>query len=952
MKHCQTEIIPALRDPIGSGHHSDVLPSAEPYRARWWLWLRWLVGLVVVLTSSSSEAALPRLQVEAIDIELAVKNPSKRSAAAVEGVARYRLNRPAQPGESLQLLDFSAFLEDEPSQLDEVATESYVAGTFQAGHLTVLSERQVEVRRTRPSTFTATVEPGAASFILRYRVDVPRRYWPFGCVQDRCSLSGALAPLPSEPASGGASLPEGRVVTPVVWRVTELRFEADAKPQPKWRPDVQLIRVGGDGERTPYPSIFWGPGWTREQRLIAGQRIETYALRPRPSGRVPHEPGLQLRRDIVGHVFALAEQLIAVLDDLGGSSHDVVVVQGPLRSSIAQMHPGVVVISDQAFEVFPIPRLLKFHEEAVARALAEALVEPAVRAHQDASTAMWMSTQLGFALLSVWRRVQAVRDEYATDVLRGLTFVSTVDAFLYTQQAAFADSYFRGIEDQPALRNHPLWFSHELPTGRRLHEKLADTLTSDQLGRAYRSLFADPSQRVQDVMARAYGWDLTWFFDQWLGPYPSVNYTVDFVALDQGQRRYAIVLQQEGDLSVVEPVQVLVTERNGDTHYLVWNGEGVNHRFEVETASPIKHVRLDPRQRLVEHTSRNVDPKFDNRRPASFRFLFTGIDFSVSASELGAARSTSARLNAITGLVAFESSLRRDVRRTGHVLLSTDREAHLSVGLGANLWFGSLVNAQRRRARVRLFATTQLLNPESLDPVGGVRLIERVSVVDDTRRFTRWPERGHRLSAAIAARQIVGQRDPYVDLLVDVEWRHLWHLAHHHVIATALRGEIVIPLRSTPEFRSLTRAGGVDGLTAYLADEAFGRGLLTAHAEYRHPFMSTRSANLLNLAWLRYLGGALFVGGASHSSCDSLGEWFSPSSFLAEVGYGITARLALLGVAPQLVRVEAAVPLIRQRGVTCRGETLPDLLAERQGREGGDARLPPVNVSVLFGHRF
>src|SRR5690606_14182315 len=102
-----------------------------------------------------------------------------------------------------------------------------------------------------------------------YRVEVPHRYWPLGCVRRRCSLSGAVAPLPSEPAHGGVWLPTGgRVVTPVRWTVERVRFGA----VPDWIPgtaptpeqdkalagqELIVTRVAVE-PRAPigYPSIF------------------------------------------------------------------------------------------------------------------------------------------------------------------------------------------------------------------------------------------------------------------------------------------------------------------------------------------------------------------------------------------------------------------------------------------------------------------------------------------------------------------------------------------------------------------------------------------------------------------------------------------------------------------------------------------------------------------------
>jgi hypothetical protein len=378
----------------------------------------------------------------------------------------------------------------------------------------------------------------------------------------------------------------------------------------------------------------------------------------------------------------------------------------------------------------------------------------------------------------------------------------------------------------------------------------------------------------------------------------------------------------------------------------------------LHTDAKLKSVRLDPRTRTLEKAlppHDNVDPLFDDRKPASFRFLYTGVGLSIAASEFLSAKTPTARLNAIAGFASFESSLRRDLRRTGHMLISRDRETDIALGAGANFWFGDKINNQRRRARVRTFATVALLNGRSLDPRGGVRVIETVALVDDTRGFYWWPERGHLLSIGMVARhtlRVQGEKDDRHDFVFDASWAQLWRLAKDHVIATSLYLETVVPLVRRPEFRGLARVGGIGGLSGYNADEAFGLGLASLQAEYRHVFVNDMRLNFVHLAWLRSIGGVLFAGAASASQCDSLKGWFAAKSWYGTVGYALTGYLSILGVTPQVVRLELAVPLVRYKNERCLDKALPNYLAEVQGVANANRLLPPVSVNVTFQQSF
>lgn len=967
--------------------------------------------LLAIVWPRELRAAPTEARVEAVNLELTVwrggdRPPDRkrvpRRRALVDGVANYELARPAAAGERLVLLDFAEFMTEQPEDLDEVALSTYVAGPAERARMRIHEVRVdgaiVEHRRVGSRRDLVVVLPAGAERVrIEYSVEVPHRYWPLGCVWRRCSLSGAVAPLPSEPAEGGLWLPKaGRVITPTHWTLDAVRFgavpdwvpgTAPTKAQDKALAKQELIvtREAVD-PRAPiaYPSIFWGRRWHHTEVWHRGVRIRVLHMEPRPGDRYPNENILHPIRDAAGHVVSIAKDSIDMAAAVGiepPPDSELVVVQGPLRTEVAQFHPTAVMVSDHYLALLATKRLAKFHDIMVARSIADLLAYGHFAGRQSGSVDLWLPSALGVALAQLWQRQRDLRDEYAIDLLASFTFVPTIDRFLYTGQAAFSSAYFRGVEDEMPVRYHPLYFANELPTGRRIHEKLIDLIGERDIATLYAELAAEPASDPQLVAEQVWGRELGWFFDQWLGPYPEVDYAIAEVnskRLKTGRWRHEIVVARDAEHPLVEPVQLYLVERGGQDHYLAWNGEAApgaelvdqpakaEHRFVIETDEKLKIVRLDPRRRLLQ-TSRlpvgrfnrgdNNDPLFNDRVPAKARFLYTGFGLSVAASEFATATTPQARINAVTAFVLFEASLQRDLRKTINLQAFTDRETNVGGGAAVNFYFGKKRNRQRRQLRLRTGVGVSWLNTRGLDKAGGVRLSESMRLVHDNRKFTLWPERGHVISGGVSTSQTVrvdGATDHRFAADVDLGWTQLWPVAHHHVIATRLEGSMVLPMFSELEFRSLNRGGGIGGLAGFSGNELFGLGVALAQLEYRHVIVDDLRLPLVNLVWLRSFGGAVYGGIETISACESYAGWFGRDSWYGQVGYALSARMQLLGVTPQFIRLDFAFPLGRRTGQVCLGETFPDYLAEAQGRPPEDAQrlLPRVNINLTFTQPF
>ena len=128
-----------------------------------------------------------------------------------------------------------------------------------------------------------------------------------------------------------------------------------------------------------------------------------------------------------------------------------------------------------------------------------------------------------------------------------------------------------------------------------------------------------------DAAESEYGQSLDWFFRQWLAPYPQVDYRFQLLKSERTASgfRHSIRLYKRGPNPPIEPVELRVTEWNGVTHTIHWDGRGPDNVFAVETRRAILAVSLDPRGRLRQRMAgENVDHRLDDNSPAPVKLIY------------------------------------------------------------------------------------------------------------------------------------------------------------------------------------------------------------------------------------------------------------------------------------------------------------------------------------------
>lgn len=892
-----------------------------------------------------------------------LRHVSGRAAQTLDLELQYRLDRAPD-----RLMSFADHWKD-PVQLDELQASDYLHQGFKAASFKILDTHWNEKRHVlAPAEGGGYLYPrGRGVLRIRAQLRVPRGKWPLGCVWGRCAVVGAAALLPMRWDN------QRRQGWPIA---TRYRIEW----VPSQRPPGLMIHdsLHSGGAPVLAPALFWGGAWPAmrpaTEFLHRGVKVNIDGALAPLNRSVHNDARWPWPRNQRGHLRELAKEAIDTALAAGlapGVGQVLDVVVGPLRSSMAQSYSGMVLVSDRYLDTLPLRRFSKFHDAQVVRAMLDSLAMARWIGGQAPRDLSWVAGAVGASLMGSWRMQRRLRDEDMANILSPLGFLPGVDDLLYSGQSIQSSSFFRMADEPMPLRRHPLYFANQTPTGFRLYHKLKDRLGKEGFARFREMMLQRIHQDPRVLASNLAGQDLTDFFDQWLGPYPEVDYAVGEVHSQtrNGAFEHCITLHRYADGAVHESVLVRITDQKGQRIERRWTPQGPGNQtivLKVKTGAKLANVELDPERRLLE-TPRvptraferqfQGDPRFNNRWRPRPRFVYTGVYFSVALAEMLRAKTRKAKLRSFTGFLSWEAGLKRDLRRMFFFSLSKGRGNWLSGSAGISMQFGPKVTGNRRTYRLSIGTRGDWLTDAGLDALPGVGTTQRISLQRDTRRFRRSPQSGHRIRVSFARSDDwlwndQKQRIHRSDWSAGASYSHYLRLAHNHVIAAQIASYASFGL-SHPMFRGLVRLGGIGELSAFGADELFGRATLSLKGEYRHIFFDSLRMNLLGLAWIRDIGGVAFVGGGFVSDCDAITGFGRRSNYVGQVGYGITARYDLLGIAPQMMRIGLAIPLGRARR-QCFGRAFPDELARRQGVPAHRASdlLAPFGLNISFSHDF
>ncbi|HEX3695877.1 MAG TPA: hypothetical protein VH374_10840 [Polyangia bacterium] len=866
----------------------------------------------------------------AAPLTVAVDATLDPKAGTVSGHARLTItNRAAVALTDVPLWLYPNHLGARPKELTDVNFHWVYPRLFSPARMDISDVRvdgtpaSVRIEDTGAGTRTlarvslpAPLPPGGVVAIdADFATEIPRRFGAFGCVGGHCRLMGGFYPTPLHLAASGwqADAPPDRsdvslsvrAPTGVDVLAGDVRARGGAAP---------VVAVQSDAPDATV--IASRRGFYQSNAELAGLSIHFLHEARRPSWLVLDTARRALE-------FLQRQGLL----DPGAPDHRAVwLVESPLRHELVQVHGQVILVSERLFEIFPLERLRKYHRIALTRAIFTAVLDLRLRAFESPDDIDLAAAALAAHLTDAFTRQEFQRIEYARDLLRPVDFIPAVDQLMYAPLVASAATYFGDLGGDHDLRDDVRRFSHQRPAGGLLYSKLLDLLGPTRLALLSRRTLGD-RQPFRMAAAAVFGADLDWFWRQWLGPLPRVNYRLSSVrARDRpaGHGTHVTIdVARQGD-AVREPVEVAVRDRHGGVQTLSWLADGPTHRFDVDLPAGLDSVQIDPRGRLVETAIGDLrpsdDPRTDDRDPRRWRLIYSGFGGLLNITQL------SANFAAI-----FLLKPAHDLRHA--LTLQAFHSEATEIGVGASYFhfFGPQATRNSLTSALLGGLSAGRLDPsfgltQGQAPQPGWRFSARTGLEHDDRDYLFDPWRAVGVDAiASYSLTALDSGTLYSQATVSVDALRLFELLPGHVLGLEADADVTfgdLRLRS-----QLVSASGPTGLRGFSADELLGRAQLTARLQLRDDYLTDLDWNLFSLTTVRGLAGTLFADGAALSTCDG----YAPSrhGLYADAGYSLRVLHDAFGIYQQLLSIDFAVPLNRPtRPRDCFGAA-PDVVRPR-----------------------
>ncbi len=742
---------------------------------------------------------------------------------------------------------------------------------------------------------------GESTVTLVTHQRLPERFGRLGRTPGRIALLGPWYPLLVEDHLWAFAVPH---------RVA-IAFDDDRKVTSgigmrerdgAWRGEgrVPYVALVAMDERYVASESLRGPGGSTFRLHV----IAPYSLYRSPPPSAEPTAGLRdlARIDVTERVAGVVQGALRTLAMAGiePARRTLRVVLSPSRTELAATAPGLVLISDRIYELFPYDDLTALHDRVLARVVFRSLLEPVIGPREPLADRDWAVDLRAVLLTDLDTLRRSGELQTARDLIDWAGFHPSIDQLLYAPQIAFVDTYFGTVAEPERFGEDPVRSRRPRARGRRILEHGRDRLEADAFRRLAGRLLRS-ERRARELLGTAGIDEET--LELWLrSPGLEVNYRLGAIRSEprgDAWTHHVEVVREGADRP--EPVTVRVIDEDGNVANGTWEGTGDRGTVVIETPAERSQVLVDPNRRLPQSAAvAEGHPHADDAEVLPFRPpILQALNLAASGTE-----------GNIIGLVDFVVRRQYDLERTWGMRLSTGPRATGGM-LRYTQLFGRKRDGNNRIGAASLGLTFDRLHGGFGDTgEGGWRTGILLSAGYSTLRYFLDPHRGSRLVGALRYGFVARDDGTYT-----------------HTLAPSLRGNVTLPIGLRNVLTLVADVSWVFGdplpserpglggrflLRGYQSDELIGEGRAFVVAEHRFTptVWSDLDIDLFHLAWIRRIQLAVFAGAGLVYGSDGSDDT-DPLRFGAEVGGGIRLHFEWAGVQPGVLALDVARPLVR-----------------------------------------
>ena len=201
-------------------------------------------------------------------------------------------------------------------------------------------------------------------------------------------------------------------------------------------------------------------------------------------------------------------------------------MEAPLRMELANAQAHSVLVSDQLYRLAPVSRFRKFHSFQLVGAVFDCLLEARLAPRERPADLAFSPNVASSWLVDLYTLRVYRKKEFASDILRWVSFIPAIDRILYAPMIPFATAYFNTIDEPDPTRDDMHRFMTDWPRGKLIHEKLRDLVGDRGMTDILRALWAGTP--VREAVATIARQPIEAFFTSGWAPIPT--WTTAFIS--------------------------------------------------------------------------------------------------------------------------------------------------------------------------------------------------------------------------------------------------------------------------------------------------------------------------------------------------------------------------------------------------------------------------------------